>query len=55
MIYDGYELWERLCIMTTEGTADDETALGLLRTQTTPRLYKWLEWKVAEEKRKNGA
>lgn len=54
MIYDGYELWERFCIMTAEGTADDMSALGILRTQTTPRLYQWLAQKVNEEKRENG-
>lgn len=54
MIYDGYELWERFCIMTTEGTADDTAALGILRTKTTPRLYQWLEQKAREEKGKNG-
>lgn len=54
MIYDGYELWERFCIMTTEGTADDMTALGALRAQTTPRLCQWLEWKVNEENKRNG-
>lgn len=54
MIYDGYELWERFCVMTTEGTADDSTALSMLRAQTTPRLYQWLEWKVNEENKRNG-
>lgn len=55
MIYDGYDLWERFCIMTVDGNVPDILALKILERKTTPRLYSWLEWKVKEGKRKNGA
>lgn len=54
MIYDGYDLWERFCIMTVDGNVPDIYALKVLEHETTPRLYQWLLWKAAEEKRKNG-
>lgn len=46
MIYDGYDLWERFCIMTVDGNVPDILALKILERKTTPRLYSWLEWKV---------
>lgn len=43
MIYDGWELWERFCIMTGDGNVPDILALEILKRHTTPRLYEWLE------------
>lgn len=54
MIYDGYDLWERFCIMTVDGKVDDRTALNELRLQTTPRLFDWLVRKVRLENTKLG-
>lgn len=42
-VFDGWELWERFCIMTADGNVPDILALAVLKKCTTPRLYKWLE------------
>lgn len=54
MIYDGYDLWERFCIMTVDGNAPDIYALKVLEHETTPRLYQWLVQKARYENMKNG-
>ena len=49
MIYDGYTLFERFCIMTVDGKVDERMALIFLKNKTTDKLYEWLVNKIKEQ------